>query len=370
MHTAISCVLSCALTLPPSGLQDGTPAKRVEDLRAFVQRLGAGTCSGHVLIARRGEVLLAQGFGLAEREAARPWTASTVTDVGSITKQFTAAAIMKLAESGRLSPQDPLAKHLAGVPEDKQGITLHHLLTHTSGLHDVTRSGELRDEDWISRDDLVATVLEAPLDYPTGSRYEYSNTGFSFLAAIVELRSGRAYEEFVRDQLFAPLEMASTGYFARGVDRERLAVGYGRQGRWGTLMDDVYTPDGPSWVLLGNGGIHSTAEDMHRWALALLEDQVLSKSSLELLWTPHVDESNGANQSHYGYGWAIFTFGKTRVITHNGGNGIYFADLALVPDGGWVVFFSTNTRPACQGGEERVVEILRYLLEGEPLPGE
>ncbi len=355
-------VFCALLTASGPALQDNP----LVGLESYLDRLGEGGCSGHVLVARGEKVLFARGIGLADREEKRPWTPATLTPVGSITKQFTGAAVMKLAEAGKLSVEDSLADHLQDVPPDKTGITLQQLLTHTSGLWDISR--ELPDKEWIDRDDMLATVLEHPLQDEPGKRYEYSNTGFSFLAAIVEKRSGRPYDRFVREELLRPAGMPDSGYLQKDFDRARLAVGYDEGRRWGTLPDDVYTAEGPSWVLLGNGGIISSAEQMQRWALALLDGKILSKESIELMWTPLVDESNGAGASHYGFGWSIVEIGGRRVVTHNGGNGIFFADFAIVPQERLIVFLSTNALRECRAVNNLLVEILQHLLEGAPFP--
>ena len=358
MFTALPIVLAL--------LQTPTPAASDElaALDAHLDRLEAKECAGHVLVARGERVVYERGFGLADRENERPWTRSTLAPIGSITKQITAAAVMKLVEAGKLVLDDTLADHFEDVPADKAGITLRQLLTHTSGLADP----RIPDPEWIDRDDLVLTVLEAPLEYAPGARYEYSNMGFSFLAAILEKTTGAGYADFVRNELLLPAGMKDSGYLIEGFDRTRLSVGYAGERRTGTLPDDVYTEYGPSWVLLGNGGILSSADDMHRWALALLDAKVLSKGSIEALWTPYVDESNGAKESFYGFGWSIVDTPDGRVITHNGGDRVNFADFALVPHERLIVYFATNTVQAAPAVHDLVADIVRHLLAGAPFP--
>ena len=349
-------------------LQAPTPAPGAPDelaaLDVHLDRLEAAKCSGLVFVARGEEVLYERGFGLADRENRRAWTRSTLAPVGSITKQFTAAAVMKLVEAGKLSVDDTLADHFEDVPKDKAGITLRQLLTHTSGL----AGPGIPDPEWIDRDDLVLTVLEAPLRFEPGSRYSYSNMGFSFLAAIIEKETGERYVDFVRDELLLPAGMEESGYPIEGFDRARLSVGYAGERRTGTLPEDVYTEYGPSWVLLGNGGILSTADDMHRWALALLDSKVLSKASIEQLWTPAVDESNGAKESFYGFGWSIVDTPDGRVVTHNGGDRVNFADFAIVPVERLVVYVATNAVQGCPALQDLAAEIVRHVLAGAPFP--
>lgn len=335
------------------------------ELDPFVDRLAGRGCAGHLLVAQGERVLYARGFGLADRENERPWTRATLAPIGSITKQFTAAAVMKLVEAKRLALEDTLADHFDGVPEDKAGITLQHLLTHTSGLHDP----RIPDPEWIERDELIALVLAEPLDHAPGSRYAYSNMGFSFLGAIVEERSGKSYADFVRDELLLPAGMRESGYLQGAFDRDRLSVGYSGGQRTGTLPDDVYTEYGPSWVLLGNGGILSSADEMHRWGLALFAAKVLSRDSIERMWTPRVDESNGqGGDTSYGFGWVVAEVGGRKVLMHNGGDRVNFADFALVPEAELVLHVATNDVRACPQLEEILLDVLRHALEGAPYP--
>jgi CubicO group peptidase (beta-lactamase class C family) len=145
-------------------------AQFAADTRSYLQRLEKFGFSGVVLVARNGNPIFAQGFGLADRERGVPWTPATVSDIGSITKQLTAAAILKLQEENRLTLNDPLTKHFTGVPEDKRAITLHQLLTHSSGIVDLDGAG---DWDPILRDEFVTRIFAQPLAFAPGTSYRY-----------------------------------------------------------------------------------------------------------------------------------------------------------------------------------------------------
>jgi CubicO group peptidase (beta-lactamase class C family) len=267
--------------------------------------------------------------------------------VGSITKQFTGAAILALAEDGELRVEDPITAHFEGVPEDKRGITLHQLLTHSSGIVDLEGEG---DWDPVGREEFVERILAQPLVFEPGTAYEYPNAGYSLLGAIVEQLTGGSYESFLRQRFFVPLGMFETGYVQAGWGEGRLAVGYRGEEPWGTVLGRPMADDGPYWVLRANGGIHTTAYDMLRWARALLEGRVLSAESLERLWAPHMREGEDAD-SFYGYGWAVLEMEDgTKVVTHNGGNGIFFADLALVPAGSPIQSSGCPARDPCADG--------------------
>ena len=169
--------------------------------------------------------------------------------IGSITKPFTAAAILKLEMQGKLTVEDPIAKHLPGVPEDKRGIAIHHLLTHTAGFE----SDFAGDYDPVGRDEYVQRVLGSKMRSAPGTAYHYANSGYSLLGAIIEIVSGQPYETYLRDNLFVPAGMKDTGYRVPGRSVDREAVGYDGQKRWGRLSEKPWADDGPYWALRANG---------------------------------------------------------------------------------------------------------------------
>jgi CubicO group peptidase (beta-lactamase class C family) len=309
--------------------------------RAFLDRLDTLGFDGVVYIARGDEVLIGEGYGLANRDTGLAWSPEVISTVGSITKQFTGAAILKLEEMGKLAVTDTLPAHFDDVPDDKRSITLHQLLTHSSGIQELPGLG---DFDPITREAFIERALAAPLAFEPGSRYEYSNAGYSLLGAVIEMRTGGTYEQFLHEQLFAPLGMKHTGYRLLEWSPERLAHGYLDDGSdWGTIIEHPMAEDGPYWALRANGGISSTARDMHTWALALLDGKVLGPESMAKLWGAHVDESNGDGESYYGYGWVSVDLPDgTKVLMHNGGNGIHGADYMIVPDRRLVLFAQSN----------------------------
>lgn len=293
---------------------------------------------GAVLVAENGKVVLRKGYGEADRETHRPYGPDTVFSIGSITKQFTAAAILKLEMEGKLKVGDPIAKYLPGVPEDKSAITIHELLTHTAGLE----SDFAGDFEAVSRDEYVKRVLASKLRTPPGKEHYYANSGYSLLGAIVEIASGRPYETYLREHLFLPAGMKETGYRLPKWEEGREAVGYRGGERWGRMREKRWAADGPYWALRANGGILSTLDDLYRWHLALEGDRILSAEEKKKMFTPHVAEGP-AGESFYGYGWAISTSPwGTREIGHNGGNGIFSADFRTFPDDGIVVITASN----------------------------
>jgi CubicO group peptidase (beta-lactamase class C family) len=304
-----------------------------------MKKLEADGFSGVLLVVKDGGVILAKGYGMADRDKKVPVTADTVMSIGSITKQFTGAAILKLETQGKLQVTDPITQYFKDVPDDKKGITLHHLLTHSAGL--AAAIGD--DYQPIGRDDYIRLALKSKLKSKPGERYRYSNVGYSLLGAIVEIATGQSYERYLHDQFFVPAGMMKTGYLLPRWASNELAHGYLPNGKdWGTMRDKPWGPDGPYWHLRANGGILSTAGDMYRWHISLLGETVLPKAAKDKYFTPHIPEGPPA-QSHYGYGWVIErTLRGTTLITHNGGNGIFAADCYRYIDDNVFLFIASN----------------------------
>ena len=307
----------------------------------YLDRMSRLGWSGVALVARHDSVLLAKGYGLADRSAGRPVTDSTVFSLGSITKQFTAAAILKLEQEGRLRTTDSIGRYLPNVPSDKRGITVHELLTHTAGLREDYGPSDFEP---VERAEYIARVMSAPLVTPPGAAYRYSNAGYSLLAAIVELVTGDSYERYLHDHVLVPAGMRETGYRIPAWPRERVARGYGPSGRdWGTFLEKPWASDGPYWNARGNGELHTTIHDMYRWARALEGSAVLDSAERAKMATPWVREGEDA-PSFYGYGTVIFTTPRgTKILAHNGGNGIFSADFMRYVDEGVVVVVFSNT---------------------------
>jgi CubicO group peptidase (beta-lactamase class C family) len=295
--------------------------------------------SGTLVAARDGEMVHCDGFGMADREAQVAAGCDTVYDVMSMTKQFTAAAILKLEMMGELRVTDPIGRFIDRVPDDKRDITLHQLLTHTAGLVDSLGG----DYQALSRKDMVAGALESKLRSPPGAEHHYSNLGYSLLAAIIETASGMGYEEFLAEHLFAPAGMTQTGYVLPEWEPDQVAVEYDEQGEpQGRPFDHPWADDGPYWNLRGNGGLLATARDVFRWHLALEGDEVLDQPAKLKLFKPYVLEVDGGD-SYYGYGWVVLrTDDYGRVVWHNGGNRWSFGVLTRLLDEGVMVFWVTN----------------------------
>jgi CubicO group peptidase (beta-lactamase class C family) len=317
--------------------------------------------NGALLVVKDGQTLVRGGYGTADLESGRAFTAETPFYIGSLTKQFTAAGILRLEMEGRLRVTDSIGRFIPGVPADKRGITLHHLLTHTAGLASDPPAGVDAER---SREAVIREILAAPLQRPTGSGYAYSNAGYVLLAVIVQAAAGVPFEQYLRERLWTPAGMRHTGYRPAGM--ENVAVGYTGGTRWGTPMERHPSADGPTWSLRGAGGMISTLDDMQAWMRALESRSVLSDEALGKLWAPQVQQ--GA-QSHYGYGWVITrTSRNTGLVWHNGSNGVYYAELRRYPDEGVLMIIASNVAEASAESALSGVVRLTFGLPYTPPP--
>jgi CubicO group peptidase (beta-lactamase class C family) len=252
--------------------------------------------SGTVLIAWHGEIVFAKGYGYADQTFGQANTLETKFYIGSITKQFTAAAILKLVEQGKISLDDPITRYLPDYPTDPgKKITIHHLLTHTSGVPNYTEFPELliRRTSRISPNDLLKFFENEPLDFEPGTGFHYSNSGYIILGAIIERVSGQSYEAFLHKEFLKKIGMLNSGYARREAALPNRAVGY-------TLDMDRNIVNAPAFhfsVLHTAGALYSTVEDMLKWDKALYADELLSRQSIRTMLTPHA--------RGYGYGWFI-----------------------------------------------------------------
>ncbi len=334
-HAICLALVVLSSLVAPARAADGDLSTKLEAYLGRLEKLGF---SGTVLVAKDGKIVLEKGYGMADRERKIPMAADSVISIGSITKQFTAAAILKLEMAGKLRVEEPIGRFFPGAPPEKAAITIHQLLTHSAGLDSDYGPS---DYEAVSRDEIVRRVFAAPLRTPPGREYFYSNAGYSLLAAIVEILSGKSYEAYLRENLFEPAGMKATGYKVAWHEGQ-VAHGYVDGKDWGTILDKAWDKDGPYWNLRGNGGLHSTAGDMYRWHLALEGEKVLSKEAKEKYFKPHVPEGPEGD-SYYAYGWAIFeTPRKTRLVAHNGGNGVFFADFRRYVDENVVIYAASN----------------------------
>lgn len=284
-------------------------------------------------VIKEGKVIKMKTYGLANVELGVPVTPDSVFDLASLTKQFTAAAVMLLVEDGKIGLDDNIQKYLPNLPEHWNGVTVRHLLTHSAGLKgtDLPRCGETWLLDYTTAQ-IFEYASKLPLDFAPGERWWYSNRGYFLLGMIIEKVSGKRYGDFLTERIFRPFGMnATTMQDGRKVIKNR-AAGYYR--RHGELLHSWY---GIARIELSSAyGLLSTLRDLVKWDAALSGEKILKKSSLDVVWTP-VKLNNGFHHN-YGFGWWLDEFRGHRVTAHGGSTGTFI--LRLLDDKLTVIFLS------------------------------
>src|SRR5262245_57893612 len=264
----------------------------------------AGWFNGSVLVARDGKVIVSKGYGMASFELEVPNTPQTKFRLGSITKPFTAMAILLLEERGKLSLQDSICKYVADCPVGWQPITIHHLLSHTSGLAKHDKAGEYLKTAMMPMTvtQLIDSFKNKPADFKPGEKFDYNNNGYILLGYVIEKVSGQSYDAFLRENVFAPLGMTNSGYDQHEPILKNRAAGYLRPDDrvGGGLMNAVYIDQSQSFSA---GALYATTEDLLRLDQALYGDKFLSTKTQEAMFTPAFGEYGEAPR--YGYGWFI-----------------------------------------------------------------
>lgn len=334
----------------------------VRTVRAYLDTLEQSGFSGAVLVAFHGKTVISQGYGYSDVQKGRRNSPRTVFDIGSVTKQFTAAAILKLEMKGKLSTNDPLSKYFTNVPEDKSHITIHELLRHSSGLRSVVGG----DYDSISKAAFLDSVLKSTLKFTPGTAFSYSNIGYSLLALIVEKAGGVSYETFLYENLWRPAGMEQTGYRRPRFAGTRIASGYLNDDRsWGKPTEKPWDVNGPYWHLKGNGGILSTTEDMFKWHQALSTDRILPAHAKAKMYRPRLRDGEDST-SYYAYGWDAQRTGRNTLrLWHNGTNGVFYADFYRFVDEGTAIIVLNNRANGLQAIGR---EISRALFDTTYMP--
>jgi D-alanyl-D-alanine carboxypeptidase len=302
-----------------------------------VERARAGEFAGAVLVARHGKVLLQDAWGRADRTAGVANTPATRFRIGSMNKMFTAVATLQLVEAHKLDLDDPIGRHLPDYPNKQVAakVTVRHLLTHTGGTGDIF--GPEFDQHRLQlreHRDYLKLYGRRGLTQEPGTRFEYSNYGYVLLGALIERVSGVSYYDYVRDHVFRPAGMTSTGSLAESVEVPGRAVGYMRPS-----PDDAWEPNTSTlpWRGTAAGGGYSTVGDLLRFAQALDSGRLLSKATLAEATRPH--------QQQYGYGFDVQGQGRLASYGHGGGAPGMNGELRVFPQLGYVVVALSNLDP-------------------------
>src|SRR5262245_20713672 len=312
--------------------------------------------TGSALVARDGKVIFSKGYGMANAEWDIPNTAQTKFRLGSITKQFTAASILLLQERGKLGVQDPVCKYIAECPKAWEPITIHHLLTHTSGIPsytDVKSPEEFRKLSLtsVTPAGFVDSFKGKPLEFPVGEKMKYNNSGYFMLGYIIEKVSGQSYEAFLQENIFAPLKMADTGYDTHDRILKKRATGYSWNN--GARVNSDYLD---MTVPYAAGSLYSTVEDLFVWNEALFSDKLLSAKSREAMMT--VDTND------YAYGLAVNQQFNRKMVRHGGGIHGFNTFLARFPQEKVTIVVLRNANYG-DPGPEKISQGLAAIVFGE-----
>lgn len=315
---------------------------------------------GSVLVAKGGEILLEKGYGMADLEWDIPNTPDGKFRLGSITKQFTATAVLQLAEQHKLAVDDKACKYFDQCPEAWKQITIHQLLSHTSGIPSYTNAKTFTQPNFIrvplSPADVLLLSKDKPLEFPPGTKWKYDNSGYTFLGIIIEKASGEKYADYLKKHIFDPLDMHDTGYDETAVVLKHRVSGYQPCGK--ALCNSDYIDMSLPYSA---GSLYSTVQDLYKWDRALYTDKVLSKADRDRMWTPV--------KEHYGYGWMINSMANHKQIGHGGGIPGFSTYIGRFPDDDALVIVLGNNVAV---GAEGVAAALADTLFGEKvvLPGE
>jgi D-alanyl-D-alanine carboxypeptidase len=349
---AIAILTGACLTLVHA--QDSTKdfaAKADQFVGAYVQQ---NKFIGSVLVARDGKPIFRKGYGLANQEWGIPNAADTKFRLGSITKQFTATCIMQLVEAGKLKLDDPISKYYTDSPPAWGKITIHHLLTHTSGIPSYTElPGFFQKEAMTDRtpEEIIKLTRDKPLEFVPGEKMKYDNTGYIILGYVIEKVSGEKYAGYLRKHIFEPLGMHDTGYdMARDIIPHR-ASGYNySDAKW------INAPYLAMSLPYAAGSLYSTVDDLLIWDQALYANKPVTAESLRRMFTP--------NKNNYGYGWVIGKDAKT--MGHGGGINGFNTVINRYPDDKFTVIVLANMNTSAVGPIAKGLEGLLFGDKVEP----
>jgi CubicO group peptidase (beta-lactamase class C family) len=310
--------------------------------------------NGSVLIARSGKILLEKGYGFRNQEKNLNNTSATRYPVASITKTFTATLIVKLAELKLLSLQDRLNKYYPDYPLG-DSITIEHLLTHTAGIYNYTEDNDFmynQSDKHVSEQKMLSLFKNKPLDFPPGTGWKYSNSGYNLLGFIIEKVTKMSYYAAIRKYIFTPLAMVDSGFDFVSLPVNQKALGY-----YSDAGKD-YTKKAPledSSVVFAAGAIYSTVGDLYKWHQALQKNQIISKASSVKANTPF--------RENYGYGWIIDSLYQKRIISHSGGLPGYRSNFVrIVADDLCIILLNNTEIP----GLKMITDNLLAVLYNQP----
>ncbi len=356
----LSLILLIAMHSPaaaqPARVSDENLAKSINEI--MTQAYKPNEPGASVIVTRDGKVVFRKGYGMANLELAVPVEPDMIFRLGSVTKQFTAVAILMLVEQGKLSLDDDMIKFLPDYPAKTQRITVEQLLNHTSGIKSYTSLPE-----WFAiwrkdteLNDLIGLFKDKPADFAPGERWAYNNSGYVLLGAIIEKASGQSYPDFIEKNIFQRLGMTHSFYDNTARLILRRVTGYSK-GKDGYINAPYLSMTQPHAA----GALVSSVDDLALWDAALYTDKLVKQETLKRAWTP-AKLTNG-KLTHYGFGWAINSYEGHTAIEHGGGVNGFATGALRMPDDRLFVAVLTNKDSA---SPTRVVLKIAALAVGKP----
>lgn len=331
-------------------------AQTAADIDALVNKALADKAapSAAIAVVKDGKVVLTKSYGQADVDAKAAADENTLYQLASVTKQFTATAIMMLAEDGKLSVNDTLGKHLTDAPAAWRGVTIRQLMNQVSGIPSYTEGGKLNREKIYSSAEILGLVKDTPMVFPAGERFHYSNTNYYLLGMIIEKVSGKSYPDFMKDRIFKPLGMTNTAVNTTGLKLKNAAIGHAMEsGSWKKRFTE--DPSQP-WAA---GAIVSTASDMAKWALAQGDTKLLKKASWDEIWASA--KLTDGSSSPYGFGWRAGNFGDTSFWNHGGSIAGFQSHITRFPNENLSVVVLANSN-------SRFPELMAFDIAGLYIP--
>lgn len=302
--------------------------------------------NGSVLISKNGEIFLNKGFGFNNVDLKKENKPKSIFQIYSITKTFTSTVILKLIEEKKLSLDDKLSEFYPDYPKG-DSITIENLLTHTSGIYDYTRGNNMPDQTEKSFIDFEKTK---PLDFPAGSNWSYSNSGYYFLGYIIQKVTGTTYEQAVAKYIFNPLQMKQSGFAFKYLKSKNKTIGYEVYSTKTKKPSIVYDPPGP----FSAGGIYSTTEDLYKYFNGLKNYKIIKKETLEKAYQPF--------KNNYGYGWIIGNIFDKKTIGHSGAGAGYRSNFIQIPEDDICIILLTN----CENENSNILNNIYKILYDKP----
>ena len=349
-------ILLAAICIASAGLAQDAGSKLDTLISAYAKLY---RFNGSALVAKNGTVLLNKGYGYRDAGNKVLNDEHTIFQLGSITKQFTSAVILKLQEEKKLSLSDKLGKYFPGYPKG-DSITIHQLLSHTSGIYNYTN-----DENFMAneitksatREKMMALFKDKPFDFSPGTSWSYSNSGYSLLGYIIEEVTKKPYEQAVRQYIFTPLQMTHSGFDFTHLRSDDKAIGYFKL----SDKDSMRAPIVDSTVSFSAGAIYSTTGDLYLWHKGLQNNSVLSKTQQEAAYTPV--------KNNYGYGWGIDSIDGKRRVGHGGGIPGFITNISRVPGDDVCIVLLSNASDQTLNDITKSIYAILYNKEYE-LPKE